>query len=79
MEEKYLDALTLKIAYRIFDEAMEAFKYPHDFKTIEKMWNYIDYQIKSYDKQKQPLLREHLRKLYREYRSECQYYDLCYR
>jgi len=81
MKQEYLDTLALKVAYGIFGEATRIFGFPHKYWEIEEMekYAYCAVETRGYNEKEIPLIKDHLKKLFQEYRSECQYYGLCYR
>ena len=81
MKEEYLRGLTFKIAHSIFGEVVEIFNYSHNYEIIKEMKEYADSiaETRGYNEKEITLIKDHLRKIFQEYRSECQYHDLCYR
>lgn len=80
MKSEFLDSLCLKHAYIVFGEVSRIFGYPHKWDLINEMENYAYSVVRArYNEKEQDLIIEHLKKMFQEYKAECEYHDLTYR
>jgi len=81
MKKKYLEGLALKMAYQIFGEVVKIFDYPHSYERMEEMKEYADsiVETRGYNEREQELIKENLKRIFQEYKTECSYHDICYR
>ncbi len=78
MKKEYLKPLCERRATVIFEHALRAFNFPRTEERIEEMREHCEKQICSYNRQEQEIMRETLDRLFRDYKSEIQFYVMVY-